>query len=82
MHKVPVSLPPSLWHTCPYSCSRHDPLYATFLLLGVLGTFKPYPTLSDPGLFVSLIALFPEIYPRAYVPIIIYPADIEWPSGR
>jgi len=42
---------------------QHDPLYAAFLLLGVIGIFKPYPTLSDPGLFLSLIALFPEIYP-------------------
>jgi len=49
---------------------QHDPLYATFLLLGVLGTFKPYPTLSDPGLFVSLIALFPEIYPYLRYPIV------------
>ena len=42
--------------------SRHDPLYATFLLIGVLALFKPYPTLSDPGLFISLISLFPETY--------------------
>jgi phosphatidylinositol glycan class U len=43
---------------------RHDPLYAAFVLLGVIGMFKPYPTLADPGLFLSLIALFPETYPR------------------
>ncbi|KAI0000470.1 GPI transamidase subunit PIG-U [Russula vinacea] len=49
---------------------QHDPLYATFLLLGVLGTFKPYPTLSDPGLFLSLISLFPEIYPYLRYPIV------------
>ena len=42
---------------------RYDPLYATFLLLGVLGTFKAYPTLSDPGLFLSALSLFPEVYP-------------------
>lgn len=42
---------------------RYDPLYATFILLGVLGTFKAYPTLSDPGLFLSSLALFPEVYP-------------------
>ncbi|TFY80166.1 hypothetical protein EWM64_g3851, partial [Hericium alpestre] len=41
---------------------QHDPLYATFLLLGVLALFKPYPTLADPGLFTSLLALFPESY--------------------
>ena len=42
---------------------RHDMLYASFVLLGVLALFKPYPTLSDPGLFISLFSLFPEIYP-------------------
>lgn len=42
---------------------RYDPLYAAFLLIGVLGIFKAYPTLSDPGLFLSMIVLFPEIYP-------------------
>ncbi|KAJ8521833.1 hypothetical protein ONZ45_g1512 [Pleurotus djamor] len=42
---------------------QHDPLYAAFLLLGVIGTFKSYLTLSDPGLFLSMISLFPETYP-------------------
>ncbi|KAI0345984.1 PIG-U-domain-containing protein [Trametopsis cervina] len=42
---------------------QHDILYATFLLCGVLATFKPYPTLSDPGLFLSMWILFPETYP-------------------
>jgi phosphatidylinositol glycan class U len=41
---------------------RHDPLYATFLLQGIIATFKPYPTLSDPGLFVSTISIFPETF--------------------
>jgi len=49
---------------------QHDPLYATFLLLGILGTFKPYPTLSDPGLFLSLISLFPETYPYLRYPVV------------
>jgi len=44
---------------------QHDTLYALFILLGVLGTFKAYPTLSDPGLFLSMTAIFPEIYPCA-----------------
>ena len=38
-------------------------LYAAFLLVGVVAVFKPYPTLSDPGLFISMFSLFPEIYP-------------------
>jgi hypothetical protein len=81
MHKVPVSAP-LLWLTCAHSHTRHDPLYATFLLLGILGTFKPYPTLSDPGLFLSLISLFPEVHPCACAPVPC-PTDTERsPMGR
>ncbi|KAG5653519.1 hypothetical protein H0H81_012593 [Sphagnurus paluster] len=49
---------------------QYDPLYATFLLIGILGTFKAYPTLSDPGLFLSMIAIFPEIYPYFRHPMV------------
>lgn len=42
---------------------RHDPLFATFLLQGIFAIFKSYPTLSDPGLFLSMLSIFPEIYP-------------------
>jgi len=49
---------------------QHDPLYAAFVLLGVLATFKPYPTISDPGLFISMITLFPETYPYLRHPIV------------
>ncbi|KAJ7594448.1 GPI transamidase subunit PIG-U [Mycena floridula] len=49
---------------------QYDPLYAAFLLVGVMGTFKSYPTLSDPGLFLSMISLFPEIYPYFRHPIV------------
>ncbi|KIM45341.1 hypothetical protein M413DRAFT_17367 [Hebeloma cylindrosporum] len=49
---------------------QHDPLYATFIMLGILGTFKPYTTLSDPGLFLSMIAIFPETYPYLRHPIV------------
>jgi len=51
---------------------QHDPLYATFLLIGVLGTFKSYPTLSDPGLFLSMMAVFPEIFPYLRHPIVTF----------
>lgn len=47
-----------------YAPNRHDMLYVVFLMAGVLAAFKPYPTLSDPGLFLSMISLFPETYPR------------------
>ncbi|OSD07401.1 PIG-U-domain-containing protein [Trametes coccinea BRFM310] len=49
---------------------QHDFLYATFLLLGVQALFKPYPTLSDPGLFLSMFSIFPEIYPYLRHPIV------------
>jgi hypothetical protein len=42
---------------------RHDPLYAIFILTGIFATFKAYPTLSDPGLFFTMTALFPETFP-------------------
>ncbi|KAF8198070.1 GPI transamidase subunit PIG-U [Pholiota molesta] len=49
---------------------QYDPLFATFLLLGILALFKSYPTLSDPGLFLSMIAVFPEIYSYLRHPIV------------
>ncbi|KAL0956835.1 hypothetical protein HGRIS_002947 [Hohenbuehelia grisea] len=49
---------------------QHDPLYAAFILLGTLATFKPYPTLSDPGLFLTMVTLFPEVYPYFRHPIV------------
>jgi len=49
---------------------QHDPLYAAFILLGILATFKPYSTLSDAGLFISMISIFPEIYHYLRHPIV------------
>ncbi|KAG2038899.1 GPI transamidase subunit PIG-U [Suillus americanus] len=49
---------------------QHDPLYAAFLLVGVLGTFKAYLTLADPGLFLSMISIFPEVHGYLRRPII------------
>lgn len=49
---------------------QHDPLYAAFLLVGVLGTFKAYLTLADPGLFLSMMSLFPEVYGYLRHPIV------------
>ncbi|KZT29124.1 PIG-U-domain-containing protein [Neolentinus lepideus HHB14362 ss-1] len=48
---------------------QHDPLFASFALLGVLGMFKPYLTLADPGLFLSMHSIFPEIFPYLYHPL-------------
>jgi len=49
---------------------QHDPLYATFCVLGILGLFKPYPTLADFGLFISMITIFPEVYPYLRHPLV------------
>lgn len=49
---------------------QHDMLYACFLLLGVFATFKAYPTLSEPGLFLSMTALFPETFAYLHWPIV------------
>jgi len=49
---------------------QHDPLYAAFILLGVLGTFKAYLSLADPGLFLSMFAIFPEVHPYLRHPIV------------
>ncbi|KAF8491028.1 GPI transamidase subunit PIG-U [Gautieria morchelliformis] len=49
---------------------QHDPLFATFLLQGIFAIFKSYPTLSDPGLFLSMLSIFPEIYPYLKTPIV------------
>lgn len=49
---------------------QHDPLYAAFILTGILAMFKAYPTLSDPGLFLTMIAIFPETFPYLRYPIV------------
>ncbi|KAJ7025404.1 GPI transamidase subunit PIG-U [Mycena alexandri] len=49
---------------------QYDPLFAAFILLGILGTFKSYPTMADPGLFLSVISVFPELYPYLRYPIV------------
>ncbi|KAF7298859.1 hypothetical protein MIND_00833700 [Mycena indigotica] len=49
---------------------QYDPLYAAFVLLGVLGTFKAYPTMADIGLFASMFAVFPELFPYLRHPIV------------
>ncbi|KAF9264088.1 PIG-U-domain-containing protein [Marasmius fiardii PR-910] len=49
---------------------QYDLLYASFVLSGILGIFKAYPTLSDPGLFLTMHVLFPEVYPYLRYPIV------------
>jgi phosphatidylinositol glycan class U len=51
---------------------QYDPLYASFIILGILGTFKSYATLSDPGLFLSMIVIYPETYQYLRHPIVTF----------
>lgn len=69
LHQISVS-PSTTMMRSPHLIRdlRHDPLYATFILLGVLGSFKAYLTLADPGLFLSMISLFPETFPCRSIP--------------
>ncbi|KIM30510.1 hypothetical protein M408DRAFT_15495 [Serendipita vermifera MAFF 305830] len=48
---------------------QHDPLYATYLLVGNISLFKSYPTMADPGLFLSMISIFPELWPYLRHPL-------------
>lgn len=62
LHQIPVRVPNDMTYIGPDVQNRHDPFYATFILIGILGMFKPYPTLADAGLFLSMISLFPETH--------------------
>lgn len=42
---------------------RQDPLFAATALCGFTAVLKSYPTMGDTGLFLSLLALHPEIFP-------------------
>jgi phosphatidylinositol glycan class U len=46
------------------------------LLQGIFATFKAYPTLSDPGLFLSMFSIFPEVYPCKQNFNVLYPKPI------
>ncbi|KZT43597.1 PIG-U-domain-containing protein [Sistotremastrum suecicum HHB10207 ss-3] len=49
---------------------QHDPLFAAYIILGIVGLLKPYPTLADAGLFLTLLGVFPEIYQYLRTPIV------------
>lgn len=61
-YQVPVSLSLTVEASTVLTTPRHDPLYAAFLLVGSTAAFKSYPTLADPGLFLSMTLLFPEVH--------------------
>ncbi|WVQ67521.1 uncharacterized protein L199_005721 [Kwoniella botswanensis] len=38
-----------------------DPLFATLVLVGIIGTWKSYPTLGDMALWAGFLGCFPEV---------------------
>ncbi|TFK74295.1 PIG-U-domain-containing protein [Pluteus cervinus] len=49
---------------------QYDPLFALFVLIGITNISKAYPTLADPGVFLTMISIFPELYPYFQHPIV------------
>ncbi|KAJ1959251.1 hypothetical protein IWQ62_004688 [Dispira parvispora] len=41
---------------------RHQPLFASILLLGIITLFKSYPSVSDMVLYLALLPLYHEIF--------------------
>ncbi|ODV90356.1 hypothetical protein CANCADRAFT_31350 [Tortispora caseinolytica NRRL Y-17796] len=41
---------------------RHDPLFAAVTVLGLHAMFKPYPSIGDISLYLSLLPLYSRIY--------------------
>lgn len=42
---------------------RKQPLVSISILLGVFAIFKPYPSVSDTGLFLALLPLYRHLFP-------------------
>lgn len=42
---------------------RSQPLAAISILLGIFSIFKPYPSVSDAGLFLAVLPLFRHLFP-------------------
>lgn len=46
---------------------RRQPLFVVTAMLGVFAIFKPYPSVSDAALFLSLLPLYRHIFPRKFL---------------
>ncbi|KAI9838727.1 MAG: hypothetical protein M1837_002430 [Sclerophora amabilis] len=42
---------------------RRQPLFVATCLLGIFAIFKPYPSISDTSLFLSLVPLYRHVFP-------------------
>jgi hypothetical protein len=45
---------------------RRQPLFVITALLGIFAMFKPYPSVSDTALYLSMLPLYGHVYPREY----------------
>ena len=43
---------------------RKQPLFAITTMLGIFAVFKPYPSVSDTSLYLSMLALYRHVFPR------------------
>lgn len=55
-------------HLCSYVGGlsvriRTQPLVVITVLLGIFAIFKPYPSIADAGLFLSMVPLFRHVFP-------------------
>jgi len=45
---------------------RKQPLFVVTTMLGIFAIFKPYPSVSDTGLYFAMLPLYRHIFPRGY----------------
>lgn len=43
---------------------RRHPLFAIWMVCGIIATFKSYPSVGDTTLYISLLGVFPELISR------------------
>ncbi len=64
VRKSLITLNPQLHiaiYVLPVCLRVQDPLQAVLVLVGVISTWKSYPTLGDLGLWAGLVGCFPEV---------------------
>lgn len=47
---------------------RKQPFFVVVILLGIIATFQPYPSIADSALFLGVLPLFRHIFPCKIVP--------------
>ena len=46
---------------------RKQPLFAITTMMGIFAVFKPYPSVGDTGLYLSLLMLYRHVFPRKFI---------------